>query len=209
MCCTFSGSTPSLVPVPYMSHNRWWGATPSLDPYFFCTFWGSTPSQAPVPYMSYVRWWNVSSISGSISSSVYPNIICSLHIPYICIFQGDFWYPWMTIWSLLFNVDLETFSKMKLICVHTHYYWSIPFSPVKSIFYNFFTCMPHICSWSTSYTSLQVQPSKDFSTIWVTKWSKFFGFSTPSPDPSLDPYLCSILLSVHSISSSSLIYVLP
>ena len=25
LCCTFSGSTPPLAPVPYMSYVRWWG----------------------------------------------------------------------------------------------------------------------------------------------------------------------------------------
>ena len=39
----------------------------------------------------------------------------------------------MTIWNLLFYVDLEISSKIKLICVPTHYYWSIPFSAVNSI----------------------------------------------------------------------------
>ena len=133
--------------------------------------------------MSYVRWWNVS------SSSLYPIIICSLHIPYICIFQGDFWYPWMTILNLIFYVDLETSSKMKLICVHTHYYWSIPFYAVNSILFYFYTCMPDICSWITNYTFLQVQPSKDIITIWVTHWCPFFGVGSAST-PSLDPYLC-------------------
>ena len=62
---------------------------------------------------------------------------------------------------------------MKLICVPTHYYWSISFSAVNSILYKFFTCMSDICSWSTNYTFLQVLPSKDFITIWVTKWGQF------------------------------------
>ena len=83
----------------------------------------------------------------------------------------------MTILNLIFYVDLETSSKMKLICVHTHYYWSIPFSAVNSIFYNFFTCVPHICSWSTSYTFLQVQPSKDFITIWYLTEVYFLGWA--------------------------------
>ena len=97
-----------------------------------------------------------------------------LHKPYIFIFQVQFWKPWLTIWNLLFYVD---FSKKKYICVHTHYYWSIPFSAVKSIFYNFFTCMPDICSWSTSYTFLQVQPSKDFITIWYLIEVYFLGWA--------------------------------
>ena len=43
----------------------------------------------------------------------------------------------MTILNLLFYVDLEISSKMKLICVPTHYYWSIPFSAVNSVFFLF------------------------------------------------------------------------
>ena len=97
-------------------------------------------------------------------------LLYNLHKPYIFIFQVPFWLLWMTIWNLLFYVD---FSKMKLICVHTHYYWSISFSAVNSIFYKFFTCMSDMCSWSTNYTFLQVLPSKDFITIWVNKWGQF------------------------------------
>ena len=48
----------------------------------------------------------------------------------------------MTIWNLLFYVDLETSSKMKLICVPTHYYLSIPFSAVNSISFLIFS---HAC----------------------------------------------------------------
>ena len=42
----------------------------------------------------------------------------------------------------MFYVDLETSSKMKLICVPTHCYWSIPYSPVNSVFFLTFS---HIC----------------------------------------------------------------
>ena len=137
LCCTFKGSTPLLVTVPYMSYVRWWGSTPSLDPY-------------PVLFIPILF------------------AIC-LHIPYICVYQVDFWYPWMTILNSLFYVDLETSSKMKLICVPPHYYWSIQFSAVNSIFFKFFICMPDICSWSTNYTFLQVLPSKVFITKRVRK----------------------------------------
>ena len=34
-----------------------------------------------------------------------------------------------------FNVDIKTFSKIKLICVPTDYYWLIPCSAVNSIFF--------------------------------------------------------------------------
>ena len=59
----------------------------------------------------------------------------------------------MTIWNLLFYVDLKDFLKMKLIHVTTHYYWSIPFSAVNSVFFfKFLTWIPHICSSGTNYT---------------------------------------------------------
>ena len=139
MCCTFWGSTPGpLAPVPFMSYVRWWGSTPSLDPSLCCTYKGSTPLLVTVPYMSYFRWWG-----STPSLDPYPVLfipilfaLC-LHIPYICVYQVDFWYPWITILNLLFYVDFEISSKMKLICVHTHYYWSIPFSAVNSIFETF------------------------------------------------------------------------
>ena len=70
----------------------WRWSCPSPDPYLCCTFWGSTPSLAPVPYMSQLRWWGVNFISGSISSSVYLNIISlHLHKPYFFTFQVQFW----------------------------------------------------------------------------------------------------------------------
>ena len=132
---------------------------PSLDPYLCCTFSGSTPSQVPVTYMSHLRWWG-SNLSLDTSPVLFIPILfpLCLHMSYIFTFQVQFWYPWMTILNSLFYVDLETSSKMKLICIPTHYYWSIPFSAVNSILYNFFTCMPDICSWSTNYSFLQVLP---------------------------------------------------
>ena len=72
----------------------------------------------------------------------------------------------MTIWNLLFYVDLETSSKMKLICVPTHYYLSIPFSAVNSIFVLTFS---YICQIFVAEVPiihfLQVLPSKVFITI--------------------------------------------
>ena len=32
-------------------------------------------------------------------------------------------------------VDLKTSLKIKLICIHIHYYWSVPFSAVNSLFF--------------------------------------------------------------------------
>ena len=43
----------------------------------------------------------------------------------------------------MFYVDLETSSKIKLICVLTHFYWSIPFSAVDFVVV-FFTFL-HVC----------------------------------------------------------------
>ena len=43
----------------------------------------------------------------------------------------------MTIWNLLFYVDLETSSTIKLICVPPHNYGSSPFSAVNSVFLMF------------------------------------------------------------------------
>ena len=40
--------------------------------------------------------------------------------------------------NLELYVDLETSSKIKLICIPTHYYWSVPFSAVNSIFFLLF-----------------------------------------------------------------------
>ena len=58
-----------------------------------------------------------------------------LHKPYCfllsnCNFDSLEW----QLGTYCFYVDLETSSKIKLICVATHYYWSIPFSAVNSIF---------------------------------------------------------------------------
>ena len=100
----------------------------------------------------------------------------------------------MKIWNLLLYVDLETSSKIKLICVPTQYYWSIPFSAVNSIFFHFFMCMPDTCRWGTNYTC--------FSNYYLLRflspyeyWSEVsFGGSTPDLDPAPDPYLgCNFL----------------
>ena len=56
-------------------------------------------------------------------------------------FSSTILIPRIAIWNLLIYVDLETSSKMKLICVSTHYYWSIPFSTVAPFFFNF----SHVC----------------------------------------------------------------
>ena len=115
----------------------------------------------------------------------------------------------MTIWNLIFYVDVKTSSKMKLICVPTHYYWSIPFSAVNSILFYFFTGMPDICSWSTNYSFLQVLPYKVFITIWVTKWGHFLWVVNSISRSISRSIFVLYLLRVHSISHSSPIYVSP
>ena len=65
----------------------------------------------------------------------------------------------------MFYVVLETSSKTKLICVPTHYYWSIPFSAVNFLSFSF----SHICQYLQLryylYIVLLVPPSKVFVTI--------------------------------------------
>ena len=85
----------------------------------------------------------------------------------------------------LFYVDLETSSKMKLICVPTHYYCCIPFSAVNSIFLNF----SHVCQIYVAgvliihfcrYCHLRCLSPYEYQS------EVNFGGSTPSPDS----YLC-------------------
>ena len=57
-----------------------------------------------------------------------------LHKPYFLLFKCNFDSLKWQLGTYYFYVDLETSSKIKLICVPTHYYWSIPFSAVNSIF---------------------------------------------------------------------------
>ena len=71
----------------------------------------------------------------------------------------------MTIWNKLFYVDLETSSKMKLICVPAHYYWSIPFSAVSSIFLNFSCVCQIYVAEVLIICFLLLLPSKVFITI--------------------------------------------
>ena len=58
-----------------------------------------------------------------------------LHKPYIFLFKCNFDSLERQFGTYCFYVDLESSSKIKLICVPTHYYWSIPFSAVKSLFF--------------------------------------------------------------------------
>ena len=62
-----------------------------------------------------------------------------LHKPYFIYFSS------VILMALNDNLKLtiscrlkETSSKMKLLCVPTHYYWSIPFSAVNSGFFKLF-----------------------------------------------------------------------
>ena len=133
-----------------------------------------------------------------------------LHRPYILYFSSSNVnsFEWQ-IWNLLFYVDLEIFSKMKLICVHTQYYWWILFSAVNSISFYFLTHMLHICSWGSNYTFLKVLPSKVFITIWVTKWNQVFWVDISISISIPGSIIVLYLLRVHSISESSHIYVSP
>ena len=95
----------------------------------------------------------------------------------------------MKIWNLLFYVDLETSSKIKLICVPTQYYWSIPFSAVNSIFLKTFSCVCQIYVAEvliihfSNYYLLRILSPYEY-------WSEVsFGGSTPDLDPAPDPYL--------------------
>ena len=54
--------------------------------------------------------------------------------PYYLLFKCNFDSLEWQFETYCFYVDLETSSKIKLICFPTHYYWLIPFSAVNSIF---------------------------------------------------------------------------
>ena len=60
-----------------------------------------------------------------------------LHRPYISLFKCNFGSLEWQFGMYCFYVDLETFSKIKLICVPTQYYWSIPFPGANSVFLSF------------------------------------------------------------------------
>ena len=58
-----------------------------------------------------------------------------LHGPYFFLFKCNFdSFEWQ-FGTYFFYVDLETSSKIKLICLPTHYYWSIQFSAVNSVLF--------------------------------------------------------------------------
>ena len=67
-----------------------------------------------------------------------------LHKPYILLFKCNFGSIEWQFGTYCFYVDLETSSKIKLICVPTQYYWSIPFSRVNTNFCNFCSCVCRI-----------------------------------------------------------------
>ena len=74
---------------------------------------------------------------------IFPSIsilfaLC-LHKPYFfLLFKCNFDSLEWEFWTYCSYVDLESSSKIKLICVPTHHYWSIPFSVVNSIFFKLF-----------------------------------------------------------------------
>ena len=105
----------------------------------------------------------------------------------------------MTIWNLLFYVDLQTSSKIKLICIPIHYYWSIPFSAVNSIFFTFsFVCKIYVAEVLIIHF-LQLPPSKVLVSCEYKSEVTFGGGSTPDPDSVPDPYLgCTFDLNLRS-----------
>ena len=102
----------------------------------------------------------------------------------------------MTIWNLLFYEDLVASSKMKLICVPSHYYWSIEFSALNSFFFSTFS---HVCLIYVAgvliihfcrYCHLRFLSPYEYQSE-VNFWG-----STSDPDPSLVLFI-SILLALH------------
>ena len=116
----------------------------------------------------------------------------------------------MTIWNLLFYVDLDTSSKIKLIFVPTHNYWSIPFSAVNSVFFHF----SHVCQIYVAEVLiihfLQILPSKVLSLYECQSEVNFGGLGVNSRSRSSPRSIFVLyLLKVHSISGSNPIYVSP
>ena len=92
----------------------------------------------------------------------------------------------MTIWNLLFYIDFKTSSKIKLICVLTHHYWSIPFYAMSSCFFLTFSCICQIYIAEVLIVHFLELYHLRFFNILVPKWGQFCEGSTPNPDP----YLC-------------------
>ena len=105
---------------------------------------------------------------------------CAVPKPYFLLFKWKFDSLESEFGTYCSYVDQETSSMIKLIFVPTHYYWSISFYAVNSIFFlNFFMCMLDICSWGTNYTFMYLLPSKVFIIIWVPKWDWFLWGANP------------------------------
>ena len=60
-----------------------------------------------------------------------------IHKPYFLLFKCNFDSLEWKFGTYCSYTDLEISSKIKLLCVPTHYHWSIPFSAVNSGFFNF------------------------------------------------------------------------
>ena len=113
-----------------------------------------------------------------------------LHEPYILPFKCNFDSLEWQFGNYCFYVGLETCSKIKLMCVPTHYYWSIPFSAVNSIFKKTFSCVCQIHVAEVLIIHfLQLLPSKVFFHYEYQSEVNFCGGSTPDLDPAPDPYL--------------------
>ena len=86
-----------------------------------------------------------------------------LHKPYSLLFKCNFDSLEWQLGANCYHVDLETSSRIKLICVPTHIYWSIPFSAVNSHYF-YFSCVCQIYVAEVPIMHFfQLLPSKDFN----------------------------------------------
>ena len=134
-------------------------------------------------------------------------------VPYFSLSQYYLDYVYISHIFVLFK---SNFDKIKLICVPIHYYWSIPFSAVSSVFFfTFFTCMWDICSWGTNYTFFATTTILGFYCLMSTKVRSILGDEGSTPDLGFSSRSIFQLyfltgIRVHSGSGcSSPIYVSP
>ena len=93
------------------------------------------------------------------------------------------------MWREGATLDPDPAPYLSCICVPTHHYWSIPFSAVKSTFWNFFTSILDMYVTEVLVIHfLQILPSNFLSPYENQSEANFFQGSTP------DPYLgCNFL----------------
>ena len=111
-----------------------------------------------------------------------------LQKPYILLFKCNFGsFEWQ-FEMYCFFVDLETFSKIKLIWVPIQYYWSIPFPALNAGFFMFscvcqiYVCEEQIIQFCNHYHLKFVSPCE--YQIEINFWG-----STLETDYTPDPYL--------------------